>query len=395
MEITKGRPPGLKIRKRADGVAYYWIAKESAVAAGYPVKTVNLDGVHDIPARCRALEAEMLEWLGRPRAKTYDGTLGALLTIYASHEESPYRALKPSSLMPYDFYLGKLHHSYGSVRLANLTGLDIKGWHKVWRSPGDDGKEHLGAASMALAVLKAAFSFGFVSGFADCARLREVCKDLRLPSPMARDFAPTAADVARACAAAHDMGHPRAALAYAFQFETTARQWDITGKWVAMSDPRPSAVTFNGRKWFGPTFSSIDANGVLTIIPSKTERTTRAKVHVNLTRCPMVTAELAKIAEADRHGPLVVNPDGRPYNDQVFTKLWRAVRERAGLPEGLWNRDLRAGGVTEAEMAGASAEDRAKLAGHSKKVNEDIYSRDRLAASDRVVEARERFRSRK
>ena len=71
---------------------------------------------------------------------------------------------------------------------------------------------------------------------------------------------------------------------------------------------------------------------------------------------------------------------------------WRAVRAAAGLSPELWNRDLRAGGITEGQMAGAALEDRAKMAGHSAKINQAVYSRDRLAASNRVVEARERFR---
>ena len=68
------------------------------------------------------------------------------------------------------------------------------------------------------------------------------------------------------------------------------------------------------------------------------------------------------------------------------------MSEAAGLPAALWNRDLRSGGVTEGQMAGAAAEDRAKMAGHSTKVNVRVYSRDTLAASNRVIEARERFR---
>ena len=71
---------------------------------------------------------------------------------------------------------------------------------------------------------------------------------------------------------------------------------------------------------------------------------------------------------------------------------WRDVRKQAGLPDALWNRDLRAGGITEAEKAGVSADDRAKLAAHSPKINRDVYSRDRLAASDRVAVARDLFR---
>jgi hypothetical protein len=107
----------------------------------------------------------------------------------------------------------------------------------------------------------------------------------------------------------------------------------------------------------------------------------------------MVMEELARIPEEARKGPLVIHEaTGLPYQRSSWEWLWRQVREAAGLPSELWNRDLRAGGITEAEMAGASVDDRAKLAGHSKRINESVYSRDRLAASDRVVEARERFR---
>jgi hypothetical protein len=42
------------------------------------------------------------------------------------------------------------------------------------------------------------------------------------------------------------------------------------------------------------------------------------------------------------------------------------VRKEAGLPRDLWNRDIRAGGVTEGGKAGATSDDRAKVAGHSK-----------------------------
>jgi hypothetical protein len=79
-------------------------------------------------------------------------------------------------------------------------------------------------------------------------------------------------------------------------------------------------------------------------------------------------------------------------NADPWQAVWRRVCEAAGLPSGLWNRDLRAGGITEAQMAGAAAEDRAKMAGHSAKVNQSVYARDRLVASNRVIEAREKFR---
>lgn len=394
--MEHAKAPGLKLRPRAGRPPVpYWIATPAAVAAGYPVKTVNLTGVEDVAARCHTLQGEMLEWMGRPRVRSFDGTLGALLAIYQTHEDSPFHNLKPGSRHPYVSYLRKLTATYGDVRLARMTALDVKGWHKVWRAPVvAGGAERLGAAAMALAVLKSALNFGMVSGFSDCSRLREAMKAMTLPSPSPRDQAPTAADVERALTAAHELGRPRLALCYALQFETMVRQWDLIGQWAPLSDPRPSAVTWKGEKWIGPTWAAIDENLVLTITPTKTEKSTRARVHVNLSRCPMVMKELASIPESARMGPLIVNEHtGLPWHADTFRSAWAEVRERAGLPTSLWNRDLRAGGNTEAEIAGAGVEDRAKVAGHSTKVNERVYSRDRLAASDRVVQLRAKLRS--
>jgi hypothetical protein len=189
------------------------------------------------------------------------------------------------------------------------------------------------------------------------------------------------------------MGKHRAAFGYAVQFETAARQWDVVGQWVRMDDLRPSALTHGSHKWIGPTWAAIDDNLVLTLTPSKTEGSTGAKVHVRLSGCPMVMEELAMIPQEARSGPLVVNEEtGRPYERSTWERLWRDVRAAAGLPVALWNRDLRAGAITEGQAAGASVDDRAKMAGHSKKINATVYSRDRLAASDRVIEARQRFR---
>lgn len=389
--------PGLNWRTRADGTRVpYWVAPRAAVEAGFHPKTVNLSGIapSHIGERCRRLDIECKTFAKASVGPTFDGTLGTLISIYQTHEDSPYRSLKASSVKPYETYARKLVDHMGHVKLATMTGLDIKRWHKGWRAPAEaGGKERLGAATMALSVLKAAVSFGFVSGFANCERLREVMKDLSLPTPDARDHAPEAADIDRARQAAHELGRHRAALCYALQFETTTRQWDLIGQWLPMSDPRPSAIHANGEKWIGPTFASIDENMVLSITPTKTERTTKKSVHVNLSGCQMVMAELARIPIEDRKGPLIINETtGLPYRGPTFTMVWADVREKAGLSPDLWNRDIRAGGITEAEKAGASVDDRAKLAGHSPKVNREVYSRDVQASSDRVVAIRAKFR---
>jgi hypothetical protein len=394
MDKKRITAPGLRWLK---GVPY-WRAGKAAVLAGYPIKNVKLAGLpaERVVERCERLEAECRAWLAgdEERGVRLDGTLGSLLIVYQTHEDSPYRLLKPNSRIPYDHYVRKLREVYGERRLRNLTGLDVKRWHKVWRAPTRPGApEKLAAAQFALNVLKAAITFGVVCGVPECSRIREFLTVLRFPGPAPREQAPSAADVAKLIAAAHKLGRHRAALAYALQFETTARQWDVIGQWVPMSDPRPSAILDNGEKWIGPTWAAIDETLTLTLTPSKTEKTTKASVHVHLRKCPMVMAELELIPPEERTGPLIVNErTGLPYRWALWGMAWRDAREEAGLPDSLWNRDLRAGGITEAEKAGVSSDDRSKLAGHSPKVNRDVYSRDRLAASDRVADARDRFR---
>jgi hypothetical protein len=394
------KAPGLSWRHRATGDQVpYWIASKEAVRAGFQPSTVNLSSLTDdsIAAKCARLQNEMLRWLtDQGKCLAFDGRLGSLLELYQKHPESPFHGLKPSTRVPYVVYLARIDRDHGAEPLAGISGLDVKAWFKEWRGLAD-GQDKLGAATVALSVFKAALAFGLVTGIPGCAeecrRLREVCSALRFQAPRPRQFAPTAADVEKLRAEAHRLGHPRAALAYALQFETVQRQWDIVGQWVPLADPRPSAIIHSGQKWLGPTWGAIDADLVLTIKPTKTERSTGALVHVRLSACPMVMAELARIDPRDRSGPIIQH-NGKPYHDGLFQQVWSAARDAAGLPSGMWNRDLRAGGNTEAEAAGASADDRAKLAGHSKKMNLKVYSRDRLAASDRVVELRAKLRER-
>src|SRR5262249_1637180 len=127
--------------------------------------------------------------------------------------------------------------------------------------------------------------------------------------------------------AAHELGEPRLALCYAIQYEGTIRQWDTRGQWVPLSDPRPSAIIHKGRKWLGATWANVDANLVLRVRPSKTERTTGAEIVIDFRVCPMIMEELARIPETDRHGPLILDlKTGRPYSYNYFRDKWRDVR---------------------------------------------------------------------
>jgi hypothetical protein len=63
------------------------------------------------------------------------------------------------------------------------------------------------------------------------------------------------------------------------------------------------------------------------------------------------------------------------------------------MPEGMWCRDLRAGGVTEGGKAGVSKDDRRKVAGHAKEKQTEKYDRDQVEAFRRSMKTRSNYRA--
>lgn len=401
---TRPKAPGLKWRKRAGSIEVpYWISDDGKMAINLsPYGVWSAGRFTADPAfliqRCERLhdEAQMLA-AERSNAKpTFDGTFGALIDIYLKDPESAYRTLKPGSLHPYTIYAKELKRHIGPVLIEDSDGREVKRWFKDWAGVDDlrDPAARLPRARFMLTVLKAAVSFGIVCKIAPCKTFKAVLEELEFPAPKRRKFAPTAEQIVAARAAAHAAGAPGRALLYALQFETTARQWDLIGQWLPLSDIRPSALHHNGLKWIGPTWASIDQHMILRVKPTKTEDTTDVDGTFDLSVCPMVMEELARIPPERRAGPLIVHEaTGMPYVHVSFRDCWRRDFKAAGLPAKMWNRDLRAGGSTEGSKAGASREDRAKVAGHSPEMQGKVYDRDTVEAHRRTMAARTGFRA--
>lgn len=400
-QAKRPQAAGLKWRKRKHGPDVpVWFADEKSVAAGYPVKYVNLKGFEGdrLVARAQRLQAEMLRWLSgnRVQAARHDGTFRGLLEVYQTDVRSPFKTkIKARTARTYTTYISKLIAHIGDLRIDHADGRDVMEWFDKWRLVEEEPEaDRLGAARMALSVLKAAVSFGIACRAPGCVEFKLVLGELEFDTLAPRSFAPTAEQIVAVRAAAHAHGAPLRALAYAIQFETTLRQWDVIGQWLPLSDKKPSALISGGWKWVGPTWAAIDKNLIMAkIVPTKTEGTTGAEVSFDLSACPMVCEELAKIPEDQREGPLIKNPNtGMPYMEQAWRNGWRKDAEAAGLPTKMWNRDIRAGSVTEGGRAGASKDDRRKIAGHSNEKTTEIYDRDMLEAHRRTMTARKAFR---
>jgi hypothetical protein len=389
--------PGLRWRTTAIGRTPLWRATKAAIKASYPVKSVNLAPfTHDerlLLQRCQRLQAEMLDWLAgrRERPMVFDGTFASLISIYQRDPESPYQSLKPSSRHPYDIYCRMLTLEIGARRIDACDGRDARRWFAAWSAPDElGGRPRIAAARMAIIVLKTALSFGKACRLTGCAEFKATFEDIRFKAPAPRQQAPTAVEIIAARLAAHQFGHHAAAFAYALQFEASLRQWDVIGEWIPLADPRPSAVIRGQAKWIGPTWSQIDGDLVFRLTPSKTEDSSQARVVFDLSAYPMVVEELAGIPIEARTGPLIVNHrTGLPYKHEYFRVLWRRCAEQAGISSSVWNRDLRAGGITEARQAGAPTDDVARTVGHaSKRTTAQVYDRDTLEAARRVAKAR-------
>jgi integrase len=70
------------------------------------------------------------------------------------------------------------------------------------------------------------------------------------------------------------------------------------------------------------------------------------------------------------------------------------VRQAAGIPSDVWNRDLRASGVTEARAGNAAIDDLKKQVGHSSNspTTAKVYDRAQLEAGRRIAAARKASR---
>lgn len=400
----KPKAPGLRWRPRKAGLAVpYWVADDASRKAGYPVRAVNLSHLVSEPdaliTRCRRLQLEMRTWfdLSRSRIPAFDGTFGTLIERYLLDKESSFNTrLKPNSQHPYEIYAAKLKAHVGERRIDHCDGRDVQKWFKTWAGVTDlrDPLAKIPKARMVLTVLKAAVSFGVVCRLPGCPAFNIILGELEFPGTKPRTLAPAAADIEAARRAAHAAGAPERAFAYALQFETTLRQWDVIGVWVPLSDPRPSLHIHGAEKWIGPTWAQIDENLILRLTHEKTARTSGATGTFDLAICPMVKQEMAGIPAALRTGPLIIQTTtGRPYHYNAFKDAWKSDFKAAGLNPKLWNRDFRAGGITEGGMSGASIEDRSRVAGHTTpRFTAQVYDRDTLEAHRRVAKSRSAHR---
>lgn len=404
MPLGKYETPGLKRRPGNGGVVGVWVARADLVKAGYTPKTVRLPYNLDDPiqwplisAACLRLHGEMLEWRsGRRRNPDhFDGTVGGLSRRYQTDPISPFQFLKWNTREKDLYTLRIIEKAFGKRSLASLKYVDFRRWYDEAKKPKlPGGPERIRKACGIIKKLRAMLSYGKLIELSGCARLVAILENATFAQPPRRRTQLELRHVEAFVPAAIAAGRHSLALATVIQFETMLRQRDVIGEWEPIADPqRATGIVLNGGRWVnGLTWADLAANRVLRKATTKTG----AIVTHDLKLLPLVWPLLDMVPAECRIGPLIIDEkQGRPYAGDAFQREWRKVARSAGIPDGIWNMDARAGGVSEADDAGAELDDIRAQTGHTNAAMTARYARGGLEKSRKVAAMRVAHRSQK
>jgi hypothetical protein len=277
--------------------------------------------------------------------------------------------------------------------LSALGISDFRRWYDEAKKPKtSDGPPRVRKAHGIVSMLRRLFAYGIMAEKPECARLAAILDEARFKQPKRRWTKLELHHVEAFIVAAIAAGRVSLALGTALQFETTLRQRDVIGEWEPVSPGgMPSGITLGGRRWGnGLTWSDLADDFV---VRKETTKTAAIAAH-DLKLCPLVLGVLEHVPAAARVGPLIVDETaGRPYAEHAYAREWRAVARKAGIPDTVWNMDARAGGISEADDAGADLDMIRSAAGHTQASTTARYVRGTIGKSRTVAQLRQAHRA--
>lgn len=409
MPSEKFPTPGLKRRRRANGHALYWVAREDIVKAGYTPKTVQLhyaDTIEELPlisAACQRLQAEMLAWSAGAKQDytAFDGTLGALSRRFQIDKESPVKDWKYNTRRSQLHVVGTVEKAFGARSLSALGLKDFRRWYDAAKAPKEPGlPERVDRACKIMKMVREMLRYGVAAELAqpECLRLLTILNATEFKQPGRRRIRLEHDQVVAFIEKALEAGRLSLALGTAIQFETAMRQKDVIGEWPYLeADEEPSGIVLRGRRgkgwrrWCnGLTWADLGKD----MIVRKETTKTGALVSHDLKVYPSVMALLSKVPSDRRVGPLIIDETaGRPYAEFAYARDWREIARSAGIPDKVWNMDARAGAITEAEDAGADLDTIRGGVGHTQVTTTVRYSRGAVGKSRSVATSRNAHRT--
>jgi len=385
---------------------FYWRAPKKYIEAGYHSNTVRLVGEegdgrdNERASKARELTREMLRWYDSEDALVTPGSWLWLIGRFKTDEFSPFNEnVKASTREGYLQTLKPLEEAIGGVMLADTNFETLMRWKKAMndnfisrrkednaaRAERDlplrpvDPTHHIHNRFTALRYL---ISHGVRIEAPDAMRIKNILSEMRITTPRRREVSMTRDQAQAIIAAADAAGHTGFALGFSCQWEFGLRAVDVRGQWLDDSGKQ---------RWAdGMTWDMIDQKiTTLSKTPSKTEKSSPDAMVFDLTIVPEIRARLMQIPMDQRVGPVIKMDSGRPYTKRHWQTTFRKFARKAGVPDEVYAMDSRAGAVTEAKAAGATAEQRQRFAHHASATMTERYDRsDKNADVNTVIELR-------
>jgi hypothetical protein len=285
-----------------------------------------------------------------------------------------------------------IEKAFGQRALAVLRISDFRRWYDEAAKPKvDGGRPRVRKAHGIISMFRRLFSYGISAELPECARLVAILAAARFKQPGRRRVKLELEHVQVFVGKAIELGRLSLALGTALQFETTLRQRDVIGEWEPIpAGAERSGIVLGPRRWAnGLTWTDVSDD--LTITKETTK--TGAVVAHDLKLCPISLSVLSRVPNASRVGPLIIDENtGRPYAEHAYAREWRVVARAAGVPDQVWNMDARAGGISEADDAGADLDSIRSHAGHTQASTTARYVRGTIGKSRKVAELRRAHR---
>lgn len=361
-----------------------WKAPARYVKAGYRYKGERLEGVkgdnlHQArAARCVALTRDMVRWMdGELSSGPKHGTWAYVISRYRGDDLSPMNdgSIKANTREGYVQQLDRLEQVWGDVDLDGTNFAMVKAVIKAMQDKGrsvDFIKRHVD-------TLRRVCRFGKAYEIPGCMRILSILEEVKVQTPAARNVIPTRDQVYAIIEEADRRNMHGFALGIMIQFEFSLRPVDVRGQWLKTDD---------GKRWQdGLTWDMFDRelSGFSKVI-SKTKRSMPEPYWFDLTALPDIQKRLA--AMPTRVGPVIVSRDNVPYEKTAWSRTWARLRDNLGLPKEIQCMDLRAGGITEAQQAGATQTQLRNAAQHKSIKTTDRYMRARSDDANKVVTLR-------
>lgn len=383
--------PGLNHPK---GRTPAWQAPQRYVKAGWaPARIPIPEG--DVTALCRRYTRDLLAWWAKREVSAADfGTWGYVIRRYRSDSTSPYAEVKQNTRDGYDYTCDAWDRIIGHMRIENLTFEQIKQIELAMRNKGRSSAY----IRRMMTQLRGLANYGSL-----LREIKDPCRDvadtlskMRFKMPAAKSTYPTREEVMAIVEQADAHGDHLIATGWLLQFEMCLRAVDVRGQWLKGVEPNSTGgITRNERRWQdGLTWEmfSPDMTRFQKVI-SKTERTMPEPYVFDLGAVPYLRERIARARPVEAVGPVFVTRAGLPYDQTTWARVWARYRGLAGVSEEVKVTDLRAGGLTEARMAGAQTFDLRDAGQHADIGTTSRYVRGRSEAHGRVVQLRQQSRN--